>query len=162
MLDSTRPATWADLLKLARDLNAEGARYALIGGYAIAAHGYNRFSEDVDLLVDPSRENTSRWVRALSKLPDGAAAELKGDDEIFEREGNYAIRINDEFTVDVMPAACGHEWQELSHHIVYVEIEGVTLPVLSLQGLLLTKEGMRDKDKADRAVLLRALEAVRP
>ncbi len=159
MPDSTRPATWADLLQLALYLNAEGARYALIGGYAIAAHGYNRFSEDVDLLVDPSPQNTGRWVRALSKLPDGAAAELAGDEQIFEREGHYAIRINDEFTVDVMPAACGHGWLELSPHIVEIEIDGVTLPVLSLQGLLLTKEGMRDKDKADRAVLLRALEA---
>lgn len=161
MTEWTRPATWPDLLTLARDLNAEGARYALIGGYAIAAHGYNRFSEDLDLLVDPSPPNTSRWVRALSKLPDHAAAELQGDDEIFEREGPYAIRINDEFTVDVMPAACGHAWEELSRYIVQVEIDGVPIPVLSLEGLLLTKEGLRDKDKADRAVLLRALSAKR-
>jgi hypothetical protein len=159
MLETTRPATWEDLLELARELNVQGARYALIGGYAIAAHGYNRFSEDVDLLVDPSRDNTPRWVRALSKLPDAAAAELAGDDEIFEREGHYAIRINDEFTVDIMPSACGHDWQELAKYIVYIEVESLTMPVLSLQGLLLTKEGMRDKDKADRTVLLRALEA---
>jgi hypothetical protein len=159
MAESTRPATWQDLLALARELNVQGARYALIGGYAIAAHGYNRFSEDVDLLVDPQRDNTSRWVRALSKLPDAAAAELAGDDEIFEREGHYAIRINDEFTVDIMPSACGHDWQELAKYIVFIEVEDVTIPVLSLQGLLLTKEGMRDKDKADRTVLLRALEA---
>jgi hypothetical protein len=65
----------------------------------------------------------------------------------------------DEFTVDVMPAACGHGWQELSRHIVHIQVDGVTIPVLSLEGLLLTKEGMRDKDNADRAVLLRALEA---
>jgi hypothetical protein len=38
--DFTRPATWDDLKVVARALNAEGARYALIGGYAIAAHGY--------------------------------------------------------------------------------------------------------------------------
>jgi len=68
MVESTRPATWEDLLRLARDLAAEGARYALIGGYAIAAHGYNRFSEDLDLLVDPSPENTGRWVRALASV----------------------------------------------------------------------------------------------
>jgi hypothetical protein len=161
MSETTRPATWDDLTRLAQLLDAEGARYALIGGYAIAAHGYNRFSEDIDLLVDPSPDNTGRWVRALSKLPDGAAAELADDDDIFEREGHYAIRINDEFTVDVMPAACGHGWEELSRYIVQVDIEGVKLRVLSLDGLLLTKEGMRDRDKADRAVLLRALEAGR-
>ena len=43
-----------DLKLVAKALNAEGARYALIGGYAIAAHGYNRFSEDLDILVDPA------------------------------------------------------------------------------------------------------------
>jgi len=122
-----------------------GARYALIGGYAVAAHGYNRFSEDLDLLVDPSPDNTARWVRALAKLPDRAAAELEGDDEIFQREGHYAIRINDEIT-DIMPAACGHGWQELSRYIVPIQVDDVTIPVLSIEGLLLTKEGMRDQD----------------
>lgn len=24
----------------------------------------------------------------------------------------YAVRVNDEFTVDVMPSACGHAWAE--------------------------------------------------
>lgn len=158
MTEYTRPATWDDLRLLARALAAEGARYALIGGYAVAAHGYNRFSEDVDLLVDPSPTNTPKWVAALATLPDGAARELEGDPEIFEREGHYAIRINDEFTVDVMPAACGHSWQELSKYVIDVDLgEGVVIAVLSLEGLLLTKEGMRDKDKADRAVILRAL-----
>jgi hypothetical protein len=42
-------STWEDLKVVARALNAEGTRYALIGGYVIAAHGYNRFSEDLDI-----------------------------------------------------------------------------------------------------------------
>jgi hypothetical protein len=130
----------------------------LIGGYAIAAHGYNRFSEDVDILVDPSPENATRWIEALARLPDGATAELRGEEDIFEREGKYAIRVNDEFTVDVMPAACGHSWEELRQYIEEVEIDGVFIKLLGLRGLLLTKEGMRDKDRADAYVLRRALE----
>jgi ABC-type glycerol-3-phosphate transport system substrate-binding protein len=97
MTETTRPATWSDLLQLARQLNEAGARYALIGGYALAAHGYNRFSEDLDILVDPGAENTPRWLAALSMLPDGAATELKGEDNLFGPDSNYAIRINDEF-----------------------------------------------------------------
>lgn len=158
MTEYTRPATWNDLLELARDLNAQGADYALIGGYAIAAHGYNRFSEDLDILVNPSATNTPKWVAALARLPDHAAAELENDADIFQREGHYALRINDVITVDVMPAACGHSWDELSQHIVEVVLDGVPVRVLSLRGLLLTKEGMREKDRADRVVLLRALE----
>lgn len=158
MTEYTRPATWDDLIVLGRALEKAGARYALIGGYAISAHGYQRFSEDIDILVDPSPDNTPRWVEALSSLPDGAAKELAGDPDVFEREGHYAIRINDEITIDVMPAACGHGWAELSAYSIRIELaKGVSVNVLSLDGLLLTKEGIRDKDRADRAVLLRAL-----
>jgi hypothetical protein len=160
--DFTRPATWDDLRVVAGLLNAAQVRYALIGGYAIAAHGYNRFSEDLDLLVDPSRENTGRWIAALSNLPDGACRELAGQDELFEQEGEYAVRINDEFTIDVMPSACGHRFAELEPFIEERSLDGVRLPVLGLEGLLLTKEGMREKDRADRRVIEQALAALKP
>jgi hypothetical protein len=157
----TRPATWDDLKRVAEYLNAEQVEYALIGGYAIAAHGFNRFSEDLDILVNPSRENTARWIKALSHLPDRATAELSGQDDIFEREGHYAIRVNDEFTVDMMPSACGHSWAELASHIEDFSLDGTVVKVLGLEGLLLTKEGMRDRDRADRSVLLAALERLK-
>ena len=161
MADFTRPATWDDLKLVARALNAEGTRYALIGGYAIAAHGYNRFSEDLDILVDPAPDNTRRWIAALSTLPDGACRELAGQEDIFQREGEYAIRINDEFTIDVMPAACGHRYGELAPHIEERDLDGIKVPILGLAGLLLTKEGMREKDRADRRVIEEALAAVK-
>jgi hypothetical protein len=158
MPEYTRPATWDDLKQLARYLADEGVDYALIGGYAIAFHGFNRFSEDVDLLVDPAPNNTARWIRALSRLPDGACKELAGENNIFEREGPYAIRVNDEFTVDVMAAACGHPWKELEPFIEEFDLDGVAVRVLGLAGLLLTKEGMRDKDRMDAAVIRQAIE----
>src|SRR5438477_461738 len=95
MVEYTRPATWSDVIAVARYLSEAGVEYALVGGYAIAAHGFNRFSEDVDILVNPSRENTARWIAALSRLPDEATRELAGQEDIFEREGHYAIRVND-------------------------------------------------------------------
>jgi hypothetical protein len=158
MAEYTRPATWDDVLRVASYLRDAEADYALIGGYAIAAHGYVRFSEDVDILVNPSTDNARRWIQALSRLPDGAGKELIGQEDIFEREGHSAIRINDEFTVDVMPAACGHSFAELEPYIQSLEVDGQPIKVLSLAGLLLTKEGMRDKDRADAHVLRAALE----
>jgi len=160
MVEYTRPATWEDVKLLARYLEEEGVRWALIGGYAIAAHGFVRFSEDVDILVDPSVENAKRWIAALARLPDGATRELEGQEDLFEREGPYAIRVNDEFTVDVMPSACGHGWAELAPFIEERVIDGVRVRVLGLAGLLKTKEGMRDKDRADAAVLRAALDAL--
>jgi hypothetical protein len=87
MAEYTRPATWEDVKWVARLLEAEGARWMLIGGYAIAAHGFVRFSEDVDILVDPSPDNARRWIAALAKLPDGATRELVGREAMFEEEG---------------------------------------------------------------------------
>jgi hypothetical protein len=160
MTEFTRPATWDDVKLVARCLDASGARWALIGGYAIAAHGYVRLSEDVDILVDPSPENATRWIAGLSKLPDGASRELVGQEDLFVREGPYAVRINDEFTVDVMPAACGHAWDELERFVEVRDVDGVSIRVLGLEGLLLTKQGMRPKDQADAEVLRRALAAL--
>jgi hypothetical protein len=161
MPEYTRPATWQDVTLVARLLESEGTRWMLIDGYAIAAHGFVRFSEDIDLLVDPSPENAKRWIAALSGLPDGAARELVGREDLFEKEGPYAVRINDEFTIDVMPSACGHDWKELEPHAEVRMIDGVRVPLLGLEGLLLTKEGMRDKDRADAAVLRGAIEAIK-
>jgi len=161
MDEYTRPATWDDVKVVAQLLEAEGVRWALIGGYAIAAHGFVRVSDDVDILVDPSPDNARRWIAALSRLPDGATRELQGQEDIFEKEGPYAIRVNDAFTIDVMPSACGHGWAELVGYVEEREVDGVVLRVLGLEGLLLTKEGMRDKDRADATVLRSALEAIR-
>ena len=76
MPEYTRPATWQDVKTLARYFEEAGVHYAMIGGYALAAHGLARFTEDIDVLVDPAPANSRRWIVALSRLPDGAANEL--------------------------------------------------------------------------------------
>jgi hypothetical protein len=158
-MEYTRPATWDDVKTLARYLGDAGVEYALVGGYALAAHGYNRFTEDIDILVNPSAENSRRWIVALSRLPDGAARELAAESDVFADDKRYAIRINDEFTVDVLPAVAGLTWDEMSSHVTTVEIDGVTLRLLDLPGLLKTKHGARPKDQMDAAVIEAALKA---
>lgn len=157
----TRPATWEDVKTVARHLNAAGVEYALAGGYALGAHGYNRFTEDIDILVNPSAGNSRRWVLALSRLPDGAAAELGGNADVFADDRRYAIRINDEFTVDVMPSIAGLSWEEMQQHVMDLDIDGVPVRVLDLPGLLKTKQGVRPKDRMDAAVIAEALRQMR-
>ena len=65
-----------DLLSLCQALNQEGARYVLIGGFAVILHGFVRATKDVDLLVDPSESNIRAVKRAMATLPDNAAALL--------------------------------------------------------------------------------------
>ena len=157
MTEFTRPATWQDVLQVVKYLDEAGADYALVGGYAIAAHGFNRFSEDIDILVDASAENATRWVAALSRLPDGAARELAAERDVFARDNRYAIRINDEITIDVMPSIAGYSWDEMKSHIIRREIDGIAVPLLDLEGLLKTKQGLRPKDQQDARVLTEAI-----
>ncbi|MBS2017840.1 MAG: hypothetical protein JST00_33490 [Deltaproteobacteria bacterium] len=151
MDDRTRAATYEDVTRVAQLLEEEGVEYALIGGYALALQGIVRLTEDVDILVEPSLENSRRWVRALSKLPDGAAKELVGDETLHEEL--YAIRINDEFTVDVMNSASGLSWTDLAPY--RRRIDGIQ--VMSLEGLLRMKSHGRLKDQADAEMIRKAL-----
>lgn len=160
MADYTRPATWQDLKSLVKYLDDADVEYALVGGYAIAAHGFNRVSEDIDILVNPSVENARRWIFALSQLPDHATQELATNPDVFADDKRYALRVNDEFTVDVMPSIAGHSWNEMQSYIETIDFEGINLKLLNLEGLLLTKQGVRPKDQMDAAVLRRALAAL--
>jgi hypothetical protein len=161
MTEYTRPATWDDLKQVARYLNQSGVEYALVGGYAVAAHGLNRFTEDIDLLVNPTAENSRRWIVALSHLPDGATRELMDEPDVFSNEQRYAVRVNDEFTIDVMPSIAGRSWQEMAPFIERIQLEDVTIPILNLEGLLATKQGARPKDQMDAAAIRAAIEALK-
>lgn len=147
----TRAATYEDVVRVAALLEEEGAEYALIGGYALALQGIVRLTEDVDILVQPTLDNAERWVRALAKLPDGATKELIGDKTLHEEP--YAIRVNDEFTIDVMNSASGLTWSELVPY--RRRIDGIN--VIALEGLFRMKQHGRLKDQADAEAIRKAL-----
>ena len=111
-------------------------------------------------LVNPSADNARRWIAALSQLPDHAAAELAADPDVFATDRIFAIRINDEITVDVMPSIAGCSWDEMVPHITTTEVDGISIRLIDLQGLLKTKQGPRPKDQMDAAVLAAALQAL--
>lgn len=157
MADYTRPATLDDLKTLVRSLNAQGVEYLLIGGYALAAHGYTRATTDIDLLIAPTRESGRRVQQALMVLPDQAAREL--EPEWFEEGEN--IRVADAFVVDLMLVANGHTYDALKPFAQTLDLDGTPVRTVSLEGLLLTKQTLRDKDAADRTVIERALAVLR-
>src|SRR5688572_7006935 len=76
----SRPPTLEDLLLLCRSLNAAGARYLVVGGFAVMHHGFTRATEDIDLLVESSPENQAKVKKGLEVLPDKAVLEIAEDD----------------------------------------------------------------------------------
>lgn len=155
--EAARPATVEDLKRLLAALSAEQVDYVLIGGYALHALGYQRATVDIDLLLRPERDQGERVRRALLSLPDKAAEAL---DPGWFAEGD-TIRVADAFVVDLMFNACGESIETLRGHIVAVDLDGVAVRTLDLEGLLKTKQTARDKDRVDRAVLEQALQAMR-
>lgn len=148
-----RPASVDDLKLLLRALNDHGVDYLLIGGYALYALGYQRGTVDIDLVLPPSREQGERVKRALLLLPDGVAKDL--DPAWFlERE---TIRVADAFVVDLMFNAAGETYETLLPYAVTIDFEGVPVRTLNLEGMLKTKQTVRDKDRLDREVLERAI-----
>lgn len=49
-------------------LNDRQVRYLIVGGLAVVAHGYVRFTADVDLVIDLETDNLRRALAALAGL----------------------------------------------------------------------------------------------
>jgi len=54
--------------RILKALNAASVRYLVAGGLAVVAHGYMRFTADVDLIVDLQEGNVRRAIEALAAL----------------------------------------------------------------------------------------------
>lgn len=152
-----RPATVDDLKLLIRALNDAGAEYFLIGGYALFAHGYHRATTDIDVLVPANHAAGKIIQQALLVLPDQAAKEI--DLKWFDEGDN--IRVADTFVVDIMLNACGETYESLKDYAETVDLDGIVVKTINLEGLLKTKLTAREKDIVDRLVLERAIEAHR-
>lgn len=61
-------------------LNAASVRYLVAGGLAVVAHGYVRFTADLDLILDLEDANVRRAVTALSSLGYRPRAPVPFDD----------------------------------------------------------------------------------
>ena len=155
--EAARAATVEDPKRLLAALSTEQVEYVPIGGYALHALGYQRATVDIDLLLRPERDQGERVRRTLLTLPDRAAEAL---DPAWFVEGD-TIRVADAFVVDLMFDACGESVESLRGHIVTIDVDGVAVRTLDLEGLLKTKRTARDKGRADRAVLEQALQAIR-
>ena len=57
-----------DLVGVCRSLNAAGAQYLVIGGFAVIAHQYVRATEDSDVLVPLDEANVDRLEIAMAEL----------------------------------------------------------------------------------------------
>ena len=67
------------------------------------------------------------------------------------------VRVNDEFTVDLMKSACGLTYDDVAVDAIVKTVGGVFIPFASPKKLWLMKQTYREKDAADRLFLRQLL-----
>ena len=144
-------------------LHAAGVDYVLIGGWAVNAHGYRRYTGDVDICPAPAIENLERLARLLADLgavqlglEDFEPNELPGDPadpRSLAEGGNF--RVATQYgTLDVMQWIPGIDavsaYQVLAAEAISEEVEGIPIVVCSLRALRLMKAAAgRERDLDD-------------
>ena len=145
-----------------RTLQEAQARYLVVGGLAVVAHGYVRLTEDLDLVLDLSSEALPRALTALESLGyrplipvpllDFANPELRKD-WIENRNMKVFNLVSDRYpdvVIDIFPMepfsfdaefAAG-EWKDVAPNI--------TARVVSVPALIELKiEANRERDRDD-------------
>lgn len=135
-------------------MNASGAEYLLVGGYAFAVHAHPRFTKDLDVWVAPTPANARRVMAALrafgAPLQGLSEADLARPGLIFQ----MGVPPN---RIDVLTSIDGVEF------VVAFSQRGAScygqhlVPVISREHLIVNKRASgRPQDLVDADALERA------
>ena len=136
-----------DFRDLLAEFNAYGVEYIVVGGHALAAHGFVRATKDFDVWVRPSADNAPRVLAALASfgapLHDLSEADLASPGTVFQI-GVPPIRI------DVITAIDGVAFDEAWPGRLSAPFADQVAPVLSREDLIRNKRAAgRPRDLLD-------------
>jgi predicted nucleotidyltransferase len=145
-------------------LNATGVRYVVVGGVAVNLHGHQRFTKDVDVVIELVPEHTARALEGLRALGYEPRIPVRledfGDPVIRERwireKGMVVFQMyNDRLrmTVDIF-VQYPMDFETLWSAAVEAQLEHARVRVAALDHLIQMKQTVgRPQDVADVAVL---------
>lgn len=143
---ATLPDDFRDFLIALADAEAE---FVLVGGYAMAAHGYLRATDDLDVFVHPTSSNADRVFAALAAF--GAPVEAHRVEPRFFAEEGYGYRMGvNPVCIEILTSLSGVDFQQALQDHETVKIGGRLIPVIGRSALLRNKRAAgRPKDLAD-------------
>ena len=143
-----RPPELADLLLVLSALERHRVEYVLLGGAAMAVHGFPRMTRDIDCLFPRDKANNARLIKALSDL--GRRLRLDHVPELRTLEMGVSVAAEGEVALDILFVAASRVFDDYRPHIEEREIDGVRFKVLDVDGMLMSKETDRPEDIPDR------------
>ena len=137
----------SDYRDMLQGLLDQEVKFLLVGAYAMGAHGYPRATGDIDIWVECSAENSRRIYQCLVAF---GAPLHEIDETTFVKPGVvFQIGVAPR-RIDVITAISGVEFDQAYAQRQIVDIEGLSVPVLSRDDLVRNKRATgRDKDRLD-------------
>ena len=136
-----------DYKEMLQCLLEENVKFLLVGAYAVAVHGFPRATKDIDFFVWATPENASCLMRALVKF--GAPLDQISESD-FSSEGIIFQIGNSPRRIDIITSASGVDFEQAYSNKQIVILEGLEVPVISLQDLIVNKRASgRTQDLAD-------------
>lgn len=138
-----------DFREFIKLLNAHNVKYLVVGGYAVALHGYPRYTKDLDIwiLVDPANA-----VNMTNALRDFGFTGLMAEDFL----------VPDEFVqlgyppnrIDIITSCEGLDFATAYSRREKVKVDELEVNFIDLDSLLVNKRAVgRPQDRADIANL---------
>ena len=136
-----------DYKEMLQLLLEEQVDFIIVGAYALGAHGYPRATGDIDIWVKPNNTNSRKLYKVLARF--GAHLEQIEIDD-FSMEGIiFQIGVIPR-RIDIITKIDGVTYEEADEDRITVEVEGLMLPVISLDKLIKNKMATgREKDELD-------------
>ena len=137
-----------DFKEFLQFLNSHQVDYLLIGGWAVAYHGYPRATGDMDIWVDISQENAERLVKVLADF--GFGSNTGTSTALFLEPGKIIRMGNPPLRIEVLTSISGVEFQDCYSRRIVAQLDGLPIPVIALADLKTNKLASgRTKDRAD-------------
>ncbi len=133
-------------------LNERKVDYLLIGGHALAFHGWPRFTKDIDFWIRSGTENAARLLAALSDFGFG---KLDIDETDISTPGKVIQLGVPPNRIDLVTAIDGLDFDSAWKRRVESEYEGERLLVIHREDLIKNKSATgREQDALDVKLLL--------
>ncbi len=118
-------------------LNKKEVEYLIVGGYAVGIHGYPRYTGDLDIWINATRQNARKMVAVLTEFGFDSFGLTEED---FTKSGNVIQMGYPPFRIDILTTIDGVRFKDCYKNKMVVLHDEITLDVIGIEDLRRNKK----------------------